>query len=609
MLGKLSGIGSTRESVIYGVQLLIKVSPMQGDLSGLVQGRGGEDAAQLANTRQTKGFEFIDFLVKSGRLNANSAARASHAMTATAQCADTVLLELGLLPDTELAAAQAQFLGARLVELEEFPESPIGRELAPISFLRRSGLIPLSLDAETIVVAAARPLDSAPAEALGYYLDRRVDVRVARRVDWEQAFSRIYEDADEKTAAQITEGQGTLHEEDVERLKDIAREAPVIRFVNGLINDAVRRHASDIHIEPLGDKTQIRLRIDGMLVATQSIDKSMTAGITSRLKIMSKLNIAERRLPQDGRIALAVGGREIDLRISTVPTLHGESVVMRVLDRKERPLDLPSLGFDQEASTRLVSAINRPNGVVLVSGPTGSGKTTTLYACLCELRRDQRKILTIEDPVEYQLDNVIQTQVRPTIGWDFAAGLRAFLRQDPDIIMVGEIRDQETAKTAVQASLTGHLVLSTVHTNSAAATISRLLDMGVEDYLLVSTLRAIVAQRLVRRLCTKCRIAKTESSELLNRLGYSEIRIDIPLFEAKGCQACGGQGYRGRTTIHEIMTVTDRIQSLILGGAPDRELENAARGEGMQTLLETGIRKAIAGETSLEEVLRVASAS
>jgi general secretion pathway protein E len=570
---------------------------------------GTGDSLQEVTVSACGDMDFIDFLLRSGRLDATGAGRVRSAVAAAGHRADTVLLELGLLPEGELAAAQAQYLSAGVVEPEQYPDRIVAEELIPRSFLHVCGFIPLSVDEQTIVVAAARPLERESVEALSYYLDRKVDMRVARRGDWEEAFRRIYEIDGNSDASVPVDGQEVMHESDVERLKDIAREAPVIRWVNSLIGEAVQRRASDIHIEPLADKMQVRFRIDGILVPAQILEKSMHAGVTSRIKILARLNIAERRLPQDGRIALAIRGREIDFRVSTVPTLHGESVVLRVLDRKELQLDLPSLGFGAEAAALLSKMINQPNGIVLVSGPTGSGKTTTLYAAICELRRKQRKILTIEDPVEYHLDHVIQTQVKPQIGLDFAACLRAFLRQDPDIIMVGEIRDAETAKTAVQASLTGHLVLSTVHTNSAAASVSRLIDMGVEDYLLVSTLRAIVAQRLVRKLCTECREARPDSAGLLEHMGLGKQGKEALLHEARGCQACGGSGYRGRTSIYEIMPLTTGLQKLILGGATDRKLEEAARSGGMRTLWETGIAKAIAGETSIDEVLRVTSAA
>jgi general secretion pathway protein E len=564
----------------------------------------GSDEGQNRTASNLNLLYFIDFLVDAGFVDATGAQRAQGAMASAGQPIDVVLLELGLLPEQDLATAQARYLGSTVVGPEQYPEVAVGEHLMAPSFLKNSGLIPLTLSEGEITVAAALPLDSEPVRALGYYLDRKVTLRVARRSEWEQAFRRLYE-AEKGNGLVALESSEALHERDIERLKDSAREAPVIRFVSALISDAVHRRASDIHVEPLADKLQIRLRVDGVLVTTQVVDKTLHAGVTSRIKVLARLNIAERRLPQDGRIALPVRGREIDFRVSTVPTLHGESVVLRVLDRQGVQLDFNSLGFDAQAAAQLSAAINQPNGIVLVSGPTGSGKTTTLYAAICELRGKQRKILTIEDPVEYHLDQVIQTQVKPQIGLDFATGLRAFLRQDPDVIMVGEIRDGETARTAVQASLTGHLVLSTLHTNSAAASISRLVNMGVENYLLVSTVRAILAQRLVRRLCSKCRRVKNDSQAWLQRLGRDERGKDGIIYEAGGCQNCGASGYQGRTTIYEIMPITPRLQELILTGAADSKLEETAMQGGMRTLLQTGTAKAMAGETSLEEVLRV----
>jgi general secretion pathway protein E len=549
---------------------------------------------------------FLSFLVESGRLDAAAAARASNATASAGQSVDVALLELGLLPEDELANAQARYLGTKVAEPQHYPEVPVLQDALPKSFLRSNSLIPLTMEEGKLIVAAGPPLNGEAIEALAYYLGHPVEVWVARRTEWESAYRRLYEGVDGIPASGLQEGLQDVQDSDVERLRDIAREAPVIRFFNRLINDAVEHRASDIHLEPLADKVLIRLRIDGVLAIFQSIDKSLHAGVTSRIKILAKLNIAERRLPQDGRISLAVRGREVDFRVSTVPSLHGESVVLRVLDRQELRLDFASLGFDPDAAASLSRSIHQPNGIVLVAGPTGSGKTTTLYAAICELRSKQRKILTIEDPVEYHLEGVMQTQVKPQIGLDFATGLRAFLRQDPDVIMVGEIRDGETARTAVQASLTGHLVLSTVHTNDAAATVMRLIDMGVEDYLLVSTLRAVIAQRLVRRLCQKCKVGREDSEALLAKLGMDPGRG--VLHDASGCSACNGEGYRGRTTIYEILKMSDAVRELLFAGGSDRKMEQAAREAGMKTLLDTGVEKSLAGETSFEEILRVTRA-
>jgi general secretion pathway protein E len=567
---------------------------------------GLKEASQCGAGLDCGSTDFVDFLVRTSRIDSIGAARIRSATETGDLAPDHVLLELGLLPEKQLALAQAEYLNVPLVEAHEFPEEAVGRELIPEIFLRAGCLLPLSLDEEAVTAATARPFDQQAIEALAYYLDRKVNIRVAPRGEWERAFARLYATAPNAEAPVMLD-QATLHEGDVERLKDSAREAPVVRFVTNLISEAVRLRASDIHIEPHADQLQIRLRIDGVLFQSQTLPKPMSAGVISRIKILARLNIAERRLPQDGRIALPVEGRMVDFRVSTVPTLYGESVVLRVLDRQDLRLEFPLLGFSAEAASFLCELVKCPNGIVLVSGPTGSGKTTTLYAALCEVRRQHRKILTIEDPVEYCLDQVIQTQIKPEIGLDFATGLRAFLRHDPDVIMVGEIRDGETARTAVQASLTGHLVLSTVHTNNAAASLSRLLDMGVESYLLVSTLRAVVAQRLVRKLCIHCRKAKQNSAALLEHLRIVDKKTAV-LHEPVGCDACGGSGYRGRTTIYEILQFTPGLQHLVLEGATDSRIEQAARNAGMKTLFEEGLSKALAGETSLEEVLRVTSA-
>jgi general secretion pathway protein E len=528
-------------------------------------------------------------------------------MASAGHAADTILLELGLLAEQDLAIAQAEFIGASVFDPEQLPDSAVAEPLVPSSFLKSSWLIPVAIDEEKIVVAAARPLEQQPVQALAYFLDRKVEVRVARRDDWEKAFVRLYEHQEKPSEHDIeADPRESTDERDIERLKDFAREAPVIKFMNKLIGDAVERAASDIHIEPLADKVQIRLRIDGILQVVQMVERSLHAGVVSRIKILARLNIAERRLPQDGRLCLPVKGREVDFRVSTVPTLHGESVVLRVLDRSDVKLDMASLGFNGSTIDILLAAINQPNGIVLVSGPTGSGKTTTLYAAVQELRTAQRKILTIEDPVEYHLNGIMQTPVKHQIGLDFAAGLRAFLRQDPDVIMVGEIRDPETARIAVQASLTGHLVLSTVHANSAASSVTRLLDMGIEAYLLAPTLRAVVAQRLVRKLCKDCRRATVGSIPSRPKM---ELRGPVPsrLYTAVGCQACGGTGYRGRTVLHEVMTVSPKLREILLQHPSSSTVEQAAREQGMNSLLETGLAKAAAGVTSLEEVLRVAA--
>ncbi|HUD53461.1 type II secretion system ATPase GspE, partial [Parvibaculum sp.] len=395
--------------------------------------------------------------------------------------------------------------------------------------------------------------------------------------------------------------------DDVERLKDIASEAPVIRLVNLLITRAVEARASDIHIEPMDGELRVRYRVDGVLQEVESPPQRLSSAVISRIKIMAKLNIAERRLAQDGRIRLAVRGKDIDFRVSTTPTIHGESVVLRILDRGSLKLDFAALGFDDEILGAFRDVLDRPHGILLVTGPTGSGKTTTLYTSLLELNTPDKKILTIEDPVEYQLKGINQVQVKPQIGLTFATALRSFLRQDPDIMMIGEIRDLETAEIAVQAALTGHLILSTLHTNDAASAVTRLLDMGVEDYLLTSTINGIAAQRLVRRLCPHCRQPYEALPEMLERLGLGAFAAGrtVTLYRATGCAHCSHTGYLGRSSVLEVLAMTDRLRQLVLAHAESGLLRKAAIEDGMQTMHFHGLKKVLAGETTVEEVLRV----
>ena len=412
-----------------------------------------------------------------------------------------------------------------------------------------------------------------------------------------------------KSARLSTESGGRPDEsvaEDVERLRDIASEAPVIRLVNLLITRAVEARASDIHIEPMDDALRVRYRIDGVLHETEAPPPRLSSAIISRVKIMAKLNIAERRLAQDGRIRLAVRGKDIDFRISTTPTMHGESVVMRILDRGTLALDFAALGFDAENLQVFLDALNRPNGILLVTGPTGSGKTTTLYTSLLTLNTPEKKILTIEDPIEYQLRGINQVQVKPQIGLTFASALRSFLRQDPDIMMIGEIRDLKTAQIAVQAALTGHLILSTLHTNDAASAVTRLLDMGIDDYLLTSTINALVGQRLVRTLCQSCRAPYEALPELAERLQLHLLTNDrsIVLYRSIGCAHCNNTGFHGRTSILEVLVMSDPIRQLVLQHGEARLIQRTAVEQGMRTMYMDGMRKALAGVTTPEEVLR-----
>jgi general secretion pathway protein E len=414
---------------------------------------------------------------------------------------------------------------------------------------------------------------------------------------------------DESAGADNNFASGSIGASELDRLREAASDAPVIRLVNSLLGRAVDDRASDLHMEPTADGLTVRLRIDGRL---QSLDPAVPMrqrdSVVSRVKLMAGLDIAERRLPQDGRIAHAVRGQEVDFRVATIPTAHGESVVVRVLDRAQVRLDFEALGFDEVAMTALRPQLAAPHGMLLVTGPTGSGKTTSLYAALALLNTPERKLMTIEDPIEYQLAGVQQVQVQPGIGLNFARALRSFLRHNPNVVMVGEVRDLETAQIAVQVALTGHLVLSTLHTNDAASCVTRLLDMGVEDYLIASTCNAILAQRLVRMLCPACRVPYAVSVDRANRLGIGE-NERVTLYKAQGCKECNSSGYKGRSTILEVLPLTDSIRDLVLRRASAAEISRAAIGEGMRTMHSHGMQKVAAGLTTVEEVLAATRAT
>jgi general secretion pathway protein E len=456
----------------------------------------------------------------------------------------------------------------------------------------------------------ADPLDIFARDAVAAALGYPVRVAVAVPIELEAAIDRLYATSDEDGDAAalldevITDAEPA--EEDAERLKDLASEAPVIRLVNQLIARAVETHASDVHLEPFPDRLRVRYRYDGVLHEVEPPPARLQAAVISRIKIMSRLDIAERRLPQDGRIKLTVRGHEIDFRVSSIPSLHGEKVVLRVLDRTAVEFDYEKLGLPADIRLGLERALELPNGMVLVTGPTGSGKTTTLYTGLLKLNTVARNVVTVEDPIEYQLGGINQIQVRPQIGLNFASLLRSILRQDPDVIMIGEIRDLETAQIAVQAALTGHLVLSTVHTNSAAATMTRLRDMGLEDYLMTATLKAVLAQRLVRRLCAECKAVEPAPDALIERFDMTRLAPAraIVLYHPVGCAACRGTGFRGRRAIAELLVPNREIDRLIFEGADDAAIERAAVAEGMRPIFDSGLLAVLEGDTTIEEVVR-----
>lgn len=500
--------------------------------------------------------------------------------------------------------------GFKYIEPQDLPKVPFVLEGISTRFIKENLIIPIELKGNTLKVVMANPEDRQVRDALKvstsadlsiYTTDHKaIEDYISRFYGQEsQNINRIIEDIGEKGIDFLRE-----EEEDVGHLKDLASEAPIIKLVNLLITRAVESRASDIHIEPFEDEIKVRYRIDGVLHDVESAPKKLQAAIVSRIKIMAKLNIAERRLPQDGRIKLKVNEKEIDLRVSTIPVLHGESVVMRILLKEGILIDLNLLGFPPDTLTKFEQLIKKPNGIILVTGPTGSGKTTTLYAALDKINSPDKKIITVEDPIEYHLKGINQIQVKPQIGLNFANTLRHIVRQDPDIIMIGEIRDLETAEIAIQSALTGHLVFSTLHTNDAPSAITRLIDMGVENFLLSSTIRGILAQRLVRVICPNCKEVDRSLAEKeeLKALG---IAADRDLYKGRGCEKCSFTGYYGRMGIFELLVVDDLIRSLILAKADANGLRETARRQGMKTLLEDGADKVKAGITTLSEVLRV----
>jgi len=506
-----------------------------------------------------------------------------------------ILVDMGTLANRDMLAVLSDQIGIPLVTLDGPP--PVAPEIEGLSprFMHQAKLIPAALNDTVLTVAMADPLDLETLSAVRGYCGLKVIPALAGEQEILDALDRYYGDT---TKREGDFGETAEDGENLEHLRDMASEAPVIRLVNAMIAAAVEKRASDIHIEPFEKEFRIRYRIDGVLFNQDMPPREMKAAIVSRLKLMAKLNIAERRLPQDGRIKIKILGREVDLRVSTLPTLYGESVVMRLLDRSTNDFyDLRRLGFDDGMLARMEHYTSLPHGIFLVTGPTGSGKSTTLYSALKRINLPDKKIITIEDPVEYQMDGINQIHVNPAIGLTFASGLRHIVRQDPDVIMVGEIRDRETADTAIRAALTGHFVFSTLHTNDAPSAITRLTDMGVENYLITSSVVAVLAQRLVRMICRNCKISSgmriAPSGEL------------IETFKGAGCDTCNGTGYSGRQGIFELMELNEEVRKLIMANSDSGVLTQAARRNGMRNLREDGWMKIEQGMTTAEEVLRV----
>ena len=557
----------------------------------------------------------VEALLRSGRLKDGDLARARPLHREAGGSLLQLLVRLGLVSERDHAQTSADVLGLPLLEAravpEVAPESLLDALPLSLRFLKQFHVCPLALRDGVMELWLSDPQDPYAADAVQLAMGVPVRLQVGLRSEIDDLIERWYGQGRSAMGAivETADGEGAVVD-DIEHLRDLASEAPVIRLVNLVIQRAFELRASDIHIEPFENRLKVRYRVDGVLIEGESPPANLTAAVISRIKIMARLNIAERRLPQDGRIMLRVQGKELDLRVSTVPTAHGESVVMRLLDRDTVVFDFHRLGFTDAFLPQFRKVLEQPHGILLVTGPTGSGKTTTLYTALSQLNTADVKIITVEDPIEYQIEGINQIQAKPQIGLDFAHALRSIVRQDPDIIMIGEMRDLETARIAIQSALTGHLVLSTLHTNNAAGGITRLLDMGVEDYLLTSTINGILAQRLVRRLEPQHAQRYAASPEQIEKFDLRRLQPegDIFLYRAQP-SAVAPTGYLGRTTIMEFLVMNDALRGAVMRRAGMGEIERIAREAGMRTMYEDGLSKALLGHTTIEEVLRVTEES
>lgn len=564
----------------------------------------------MAKTR-----DWTEILVRRGVIGPDQLKEAARTQGAV----EEALVKLGYADMDDIMKAKAEQHGLPFVELREIEIPPTVIELVPESLARENVVMPLSQESGCIRVIMHDPMDFETIDKLRFVLNREIEVSLAPKDSIVEAINKYYGSSTKETESvdsmlqEFTdtaidfqdEGAGTGAKSSITNTLEEG-DAPVIKLMHLIIQEAVTMRASDIHIEPFADRVRIRYRVDGVLMERDSAPRRLLGAMISRIKIMGFIDIAEKRRPQDGRIKILVAGKDIDMRVSIIPTSHGQSVVMRILDRDNIKVGLQDLGFGDEDFARFKNLIKRPNGILLVTGPTGSGKTTTLYAALNELNRPDTKIITAEDPVEYYLPGVNQCEVKAKIGMTFARIIRAMLRQNPNILLVGEIRDLETAETAIQASLTGHLVFSTLHTNDAPSAITRLVDIGIQPFLVASSVLAIMAQRLVRKVCPKCKMRYEPPAHLLSSLGLRpEIAKKANFMKGKGCSHCNKKGYRGRQGIYELMTMTPQIREMAFKGESTQNIRKLARKQGMRTLFEDGIVKAIRGITTLDEVLRI----
>ncbi len=570
---------------------------MRGLVARLRPRRAPEAAAAPAHP-------MLQLLVREGRLEPATAAEVERTAREEGVTVVHLLVRRGLMAGEAFADLVAERYGLVRITPADLPERLPCEGMFEPAFLRRHGLLPVALVDEKLRLAMVDPFDFEALQAVEVALEGEVEPAIMALADFEQAFAARFEGGAEVLAHIAAEAGRELVEEGEGPPVPEAEAAPVVRLVHRILADAVRLEASDVHLEPTGERLVVRYRVHGRLREVASAPARLSAAVISRLKIVAGLDVAERRLPQDGRARLELAGREVDLRVATMPTIRGESAVVRILDHGRRRLALHALGLPAELARRLPPHIHAPHGMMLVTGPTGSGKTTTLYAALAELDAARSKIVSIEDPVEYRLDGITQIQVRPEIGLDFARVLRSVLRHDPDVILVGETRDPETAHIAVHAALTGHLVFTTLHTDTAAGAVARLLDMGVEPYLLASVLRAVVGQRLVGRLCPDCR--RPRPPDPLERALFRDHGLAPPaqVFEPGGCGRCAEIGYVGRVGLFELLELDDGLREAVRARAPSRELQRLAMAQGMRPMRRDGLEKAAAGQVALADVLR-----
>jgi type IV pilus assembly protein PilB len=552
--------------------------------------------------------QLADVLLEEQLISAEDLRRAQETQQLAGKSLGRVLIEMGLFTEAGLVAALAKHLGLEFVDLADRPIDPIAGGLVSEALCRRYGIIPLAIDAAGVVILAMTdPANVVALDDVRSVTGRAVRPVIATRADIVAAIDRMarMSSSVEDIADEMHGGEDEAFE--IAGLQTAVDDAPIVRFVNALINQAVADRASDIHIEPQEHDLRVRYRVDGVLHEITTQHRKVTAAIVSRLKIMADLDIAERRIPQDGRISIKAGGKPVDIRMSTLPTVYGEKVVMRILDKSSIMLELSDLGFLEHNYDRFERGFRKPYGMILVTGPTGSGKSTTLYATLNVINRPEVNIVTVEDPVEYRLAGVNQVQVNPKAGLTFAGALRSILRQDPDVVLVGEMRDHETAQIGMEAALTGHMVLSTLHTNDAPSAVTRLAEMGIDPFLVGSAVDVVVAQRLARKLCTKCKAPHQPDPAELVAAGLPLTAQDsLPtLYTAVGCSACARTGYRGRLAVHEVMTVSEEIERMIVQRASTDDIAHAAREQGMRSLREDGLAKVLMGLTTLEEVARV----